>query len=218
MHPRLQDFKTVTEYNSAVFRITSQLKLCGEKVSEEDMLEKTFSTFHASNVLLQQQYREKGFKKYSDLISCLLVAEQNNELLMKNHEVRPTGAAPFPEVNAATHGHYRQTRGRGRGHGRGHRQGRGRGRANHHGRGNFKNSSSHQRWKNEKNEKEKVDKAAKLMRIFAIVVVTKVIGLVPVVPQNILLTFTNVHLKRKRLRLILLMRMVTSIIIWILLT
>jgi hypothetical protein len=73
--------------------------LCGEKVSEEDMLEKTFSTFHASNVLLQQQYREKGFKKYSDLISCLLVAEQNNEFLMKNHEVRPTGAAPFPEVD-----------------------------------------------------------------------------------------------------------------------
>jgi hypothetical protein len=31
MHLRLQDFKTVTEYNSAVFRITSQLKLCGEK-------------------------------------------------------------------------------------------------------------------------------------------------------------------------------------------
>ena len=58
------------------------------------MLEKTFSTFHASNVLLQQQYREKGFKKYSELISCLLVAEQNNELLMKNHETRPSGSNP----------------------------------------------------------------------------------------------------------------------------
>jgi hypothetical protein len=159
MHLRLQDFKTVTAYNSAVFRITSQLKLCGENVSEADMLEKTFSTFHASNVLLQQQYREKGFKKYSDLISCLLVAEQNNELLMKNHEIRPTGAAPFPEVNAATHDHHRQTRGRGRGHSRGHRQGRGRG--NHFGRGNFKNSSSHQKWKNEKNGKGKSGQSGK---------------------------------------------------------
>ena len=93
------------------------------------MLEKTFSTFHASNVLLQQQYREKGFRKYSKLISCLLVAEQNNELLMKNHEARPTGSAPFPEVNAATYHHYNgQNRGRGHGHGRGHSQGRGRGR------------------------------------------------------------------------------------------
>lgn len=155
MHLRLQDFKSVTEYNSAVFKITSQLKLCGEKVTDEDMLEKTFSTFHASNVLLQQQYREKGFKKYSDLISCLLVAEQNNELLMKNHEARPTGTAPFPEVNVATHDHYGQTRGRGRGRGRGHGQGRGRGLGvNHNHSGDYKNTFSHQKWKNVgKNEK-----------------------------------------------------------------
>ena len=80
MHLRLQDVKSVSEYNSALFKISSQLKL-----SEEDMLEKTFTTFHASNVLLQQQYRERRFTKYSQLISCLLVAEQNNKLLMKNH-------------------------------------------------------------------------------------------------------------------------------------
>ena len=86
-----------------MFRINSQLKLCGEKVTDEDMLEKTFSTFHASNLLLQQQYREKGFKKYSQLISCLLVVEQNNELLMKNHEANPTGSAPFPEVNVTAY-------------------------------------------------------------------------------------------------------------------
>ena len=49
------------------------------------MLEKTFTTFHASNVLLQQQYQECRFTKYSELISCLLVVEQNNELLMRNH-------------------------------------------------------------------------------------------------------------------------------------
>ncbi|XP_074299531.1 uncharacterized protein LOC141630653 [Silene latifolia] len=75
MHLRLQDFKSVSEYNSAIFKITSQLKLCGEKVTDMDMLEKTYSTFHANNIVLQTQYREKGFKKYSELISCLLVAE-----------------------------------------------------------------------------------------------------------------------------------------------
>ena len=53
MHLRLQDFKSVSEYNLALFKITSQLKLYGEKVTEEDMLEKTFTTFHASNKLLQ---------------------------------------------------------------------------------------------------------------------------------------------------------------------
>ena len=100
-----------------------------KKITDEDMLEKTFSTFHASNVLLQQQYREKGFRKYFELISCLLVAEQNNELLMKNHEARPTGSDPFPEVNAATYHPYNgQNRGRGHGRGRGHSRGHGRGR------------------------------------------------------------------------------------------
>ena len=102
-HLRLQDFKSINEYNSAMFRITSQMKLCGKKITDHDMLEKTFSTFHASNVLLQQQYREKGFKKYYELISCLLVAERNNELLLKNHEARPAGAAPFSEVNVANY-------------------------------------------------------------------------------------------------------------------
>ncbi|XP_060202634.1 uncharacterized protein LOC132631051 [Lycium barbarum] len=96
---RLQDFKSVMKYNSEMFRITSILTLCGEKISDSDKLEKTFSTFHASNVLLQQQYREKGFTKYCDLIVHLLVAEQNNDLLMKNHENRPTGAAQLPEKN-----------------------------------------------------------------------------------------------------------------------
>ncbi|XP_021856095.2 uncharacterized protein [Spinacia oleracea] len=103
LHLRLQDFKSVSEYNSAMFKITSQLKLCGEKITDADMLEKTYSTFHANNVVLQTWYREKGFKKYSDLISCLLVAEQNNELLMKNHEASPTGSTPFPEANVTYH-------------------------------------------------------------------------------------------------------------------
>ena len=152
MHLRLQDFKSVSDYNSALFRITSKLMLCGEKITDDDMLEKTFSTFHASNVLLQQQYREKGFTKYSELISCLLVAEQNNELLMKNHESRPTGTAPFPEVNVAIHDHGQSNgRGRGRSNGRGHGRGRG------HRRGRDNNSKfSHQKWKNSgTNEKTK---------------------------------------------------------------
>ena len=101
-HLRIQDFKSVAEYNSALFRITSQMKLCGDTITEEDMMEKTLNTFHASNVLLQQQYRARGFTEYNQLISVLLVAEQNNELLMKNHHSRPTGSALFPEVNVVS--------------------------------------------------------------------------------------------------------------------
>ncbi|XP_049399981.1 uncharacterized protein LOC125864087 [Solanum stenotomum] len=65
MHLRLQDFKSIHENNSTMFRITSQLKLCGDTVSGVDMMEKTFSTFHALNVLLQQQYREKVNEVYA---------------------------------------------------------------------------------------------------------------------------------------------------------
>ncbi|KAM3395600.1 hypothetical protein P3S68_004606 [Capsicum galapagoense] len=103
-----------------MFRIFSQLKLCGETVNDNDMMEKILSIFHASNVLLHQQYREKDFKKYTELSSHLLVAKQNNHLLMKNHENRPTGSAPFPEVNDVHAHHARCEKGRGPSRGRGH--------------------------------------------------------------------------------------------------
>ncbi|XP_076907544.1 uncharacterized protein LOC143564029 [Bidens hawaiensis] len=142
IHLRLQDFKSISEYNSTMFRITSQLILCGENITDKEMLEKTFSTFHASNMLLQQQYRERGFTKYSERISCLLVAKQNSELLMKNHETRPVGTAPFPEANVATYNG--QSGNRGRGHGRDYQRGRGHGRnqGNHHG-VQFRNPKAH---------------------------------------------------------------------------
>ncbi|XP_026410657.1 uncharacterized protein LOC113305880 [Papaver somniferum] len=99
---RLQDFKSISEYNSALFKITSQLKLCGENITDEQLLEKTFTTFHVSSVVLQQQYRERRFKKYSELISCMLVAEHNNELLLRNHESRPVGSVSVPATHATT--------------------------------------------------------------------------------------------------------------------
>ena len=75
IHSRLQDFKLVSDYNSTLFKISSQLKLYGEKVWDEDMLEKHIPLFHASNMLLHQQYGERRFTKYSKLIACFLVIE-----------------------------------------------------------------------------------------------------------------------------------------------
>jgi hypothetical protein len=74
--------------------------------------------FHASNVLLQQQYRESNFTRYSELISCLLGAEQNNELLMKNHQSRPTSSTPFPKANGTSFHGNKGNHDRGRGYGR----------------------------------------------------------------------------------------------------
>ena len=99
---RLQDYKSVAEYNSALHNITSRLKLCGEEVSERRMLEKTFTSFHEKDAILMQQYRERNFTKFSDLLSCLLRAEQNRELLLATHNLRPAGAAPLPEAHTVT--------------------------------------------------------------------------------------------------------------------
>ena len=123
IHLRLRDFKSVNDYNSTLFKISSQLKLCGEKVSDEVMLEKTYTTFHTSNMLMQQQYRKHRFTKYSELIACLLIARQNNELLLKNHQSRPTRSISLPEANAIIQ---TNRRGHGRGCGYFYRRGRGR--------------------------------------------------------------------------------------------
>ena len=99
-HLRLQDFKSVSEYNYALFDIVFRLELCGVKLTEVELLEKTFSTFHVSNILLQQQYMQYQFKTYFELISMLLIDKQINQLLLKNHDLRPTSAKEILEANA----------------------------------------------------------------------------------------------------------------------
>ena len=137
----------MAEYNYALFKISSKLQLCGEKITESDMLEKTYSTFHALNVLLQQQYQEHRFAKYYELISCLLVAEQNNELLLQNHQSRPTSSASILKVNVASSSGRGRSRGRGRGRGRW--CGRGRGQNNYQSRGDHINTTkNHKKWSN----------------------------------------------------------------------
>ena len=72
-----------------LFHIISRLELCGVKLSESELLEKTFFTFHVFNILLQRQYRQCQFKSYSELISVLLIAKQTNQLLLKNLDLKP---------------------------------------------------------------------------------------------------------------------------------
>ena len=74
---RLQDYKFM-----------AVATLCGVKITEAEMLEKTLSTFYTSNIILQQQYRHRVFKKYLKLILVLLTTEQANKLLLKNHDLR----------------------------------------------------------------------------------------------------------------------------------
>ncbi|XP_048613174.1 uncharacterized protein LOC125587081 [Brassica napus] len=91
MSLRFQDFESVDEYHFALSKIVYKLRLCGEVVTEEDLLEKIFLTADPRDLLLQHIYREKGFTTYNDLLSCL--TEQSNQLLKRNSEMR------YPEAN-----------------------------------------------------------------------------------------------------------------------
>ncbi|CAM8897583.1 unnamed protein product [Rhodiola kirilowii] len=164
---RFQDFAKVSDYNSEMIKIVSHLKFCGDKITDAEMMEKTLSTFHASNVTLQQQYRVRGFEKYHELIGTLLVAERNNELLIKNHQSRPTGSRTFSEVHFANSNESRpmnyfrgqgQVRGRGRGRGRVRSFGQGRGRGGYPNNPPHKIANYHQRrqqndWNHENSHK-----------------------------------------------------------------
>ena len=44
----------------------------------------------------------REFAEYSNLVAVLIVAEQNNELLIKNHQTRPTRTIACPKINATT--------------------------------------------------------------------------------------------------------------------
>ena len=91
------------------------------------MLEKTFSTFYASNIILQQQYGQRNFTKYLKLILVLLAVEKTNELL-KNHDLWPIGSTTVFEThaNANTNKNFGHFRGRGRKQGKDFRRGDGR--------------------------------------------------------------------------------------------
>jgi len=76
---RFQDFESVEEYNSALMKIAHSLELCGEVVTDDDLLYKTYSTFHPKNVLLS--HKAKGFTTYNDLLSYLFAIKQREQKL-----------------------------------------------------------------------------------------------------------------------------------------
>lgn len=91
IHLRVLDHPTITSYNSALFRITSQLKVCGYAVAEFEQIEKTLLTFPTGSMTLAQQYRQMHFTNYSDLIAVMLVAKKTDLLLIQNAKSRPPG-------------------------------------------------------------------------------------------------------------------------------
>ncbi|KAJ1265710.1 hypothetical protein BS78_08G096900 [Paspalum vaginatum] len=93
-----QDFKSIDEYNHAVHNICTRLKFCEKKPTNAEKIYKALSSMHPTDRVLCNQYCKERYTVYSRLIHSLSQTERNDELLLKNHHLRPVGSAPLPEV------------------------------------------------------------------------------------------------------------------------
>jgi hypothetical protein len=83
-------------------KLNSKLKFYEKEPADVEKIEKTLSTMLPAHMIVQQQYRQRGFTVYSELIKTLLQAARHNELLIWNSNQGPIGAKPLPEVHATT--------------------------------------------------------------------------------------------------------------------
>jgi hypothetical protein len=60
-HLRLQDFKSIAEYNHALHSICSKSKFCEKVPLEADKIKKSLSTMLPEDRILHQQYRSNNF-------------------------------------------------------------------------------------------------------------------------------------------------------------
>ncbi|XP_024974802.1 uncharacterized protein LOC112512907 [Cynara cardunculus var. scolymus] len=150
---RLLDYKNINDFNKEMLRFKARLNFCGKELTENDMIQKTLSTFPTSEIILINQYRleynDKRLTTFNKLINLLQVAERHNEVLLNNN-ARPVGTKKIPESNHASVRDGKNSKGQRAKHtesytrgnytpqGRGRGLGRGQGRNNN--RGGFSNS------------------------------------------------------------------------------
>jgi hypothetical protein len=83
-------------------KLNSKLKFYEKEPADVEKIEKTLSIMLPAHMIVQQQYRQRGFTVYSELIKTLLQAARHNWLLIWNSNQGPIGAKPLPEVHATT--------------------------------------------------------------------------------------------------------------------
>ncbi|XP_024171395.1 uncharacterized protein LOC112177331 [Rosa chinensis] len=100
---RFSDFKSVAEYNSEALRLRAMLKFCEKPLTEEELIEKTLSTFPVAAIILSKQYRTEynvgRLTKFNELINILSVDEKHDNILVKNYNSRPVGTKSVREAN-----------------------------------------------------------------------------------------------------------------------
>jgi hypothetical protein len=99
---RLLDYKRVNDFNKDMLRLKARLTFCGKEITEDDMIQKTLSTFPTSALILANQYRleynNKRITTFNKLINLLQVAERHDQVLLNNN-ARPVGTKKIPEAN-----------------------------------------------------------------------------------------------------------------------
>jgi hypothetical protein len=85
VHIRLQDYKSIGDYNNGVHKICAKLWFCEKKHSDEEKIEETLTTMLPSDRVLKHQYRARNYQRYSKLIQDLLHAEKHDEFIMRNY-------------------------------------------------------------------------------------------------------------------------------------
>jgi hypothetical protein len=86
---RVMDFPNILAFDAELHRIVAQLRLCGETITEKDLIDKTLSTFPPASATLSQQFRLIKCTTHSMLMSHLLLAEKQQAFLLKNAESKP---------------------------------------------------------------------------------------------------------------------------------
>jgi hypothetical protein len=94
------DFSDLLSFNAELHRIVSLMRLCGQHIEESEMIDKTLSTFPPAAAILAQQYRNMQFLTHARLMSYLLAAEKQQQLLLKNAESRPNKEVHTAELAA----------------------------------------------------------------------------------------------------------------------
>ena len=148
-------------------------------ITNANMIEKTLSTFHPGNIVLQQQYMNSKYRKYSKLSEVVSLAQQQNEVLMNNHSARPTSSMAMPKAHAnVAESSRNRSRGRGKGKWKGRRGAMFKGK----GKGKPKGRVEPKKERGDHWRKSKAN---------AIDAEQRDIGPVHAAPPNTLLTFTN---------------------------
>ena len=82
------DFADLLSFNAELHCIVTQLCMCGQTVEESELIDKILSTFPTAFALLAQQYRNMKFQTHAKLMTYLLAAEKQQQVLLQNQEWR----------------------------------------------------------------------------------------------------------------------------------